>query len=186
MHRTLLERAAGLKRAAGALAVFAGAAGAFAPAAPAAEPVNPDWPPVPLDEELFGDSPGLAARTRDFVRSFYECLGSCPVDEQLGYLRFPTRIVLPSATIRDAAQYRAEQERARRDVADSDHFVNTLKATGDEENPLVHVTVLSSGIHRATGESFRFLTDEQLQLTWDEDTNSYLITRYQINTMAPA
>ncbi|MGL6234441.1 MAG: hypothetical protein ACRC20_03785 [Segniliparus sp.] len=168
-------------------ALAALAAGVFAPAAGATpKPVNPDWPPIPMDEELFGDNPELVARTSGFVQSFYECLSSCSVDEQLGYLRFPTKIVLPSATIRDAAQYRAAAERARQDVADPDHFVNTFKATGDEDNPLVHVTVLSSGTHRATGESFRFLTDEQLQLTWNDDTSSYVITRYQINTMAPA
>ena len=180
MRRTLFEKGAA------ALAVFA-AAGALSPVADAApRPANPDWPPIPMDEELFGDNPDLVARTSGFVQSFYECLSSCPIDEQLGYLRFPTKIVLPTATIRDAAQYRAEAERAQRDVADPDHFVNTFKATGDEEDPLVHVTVLSSGIHRATGESFRFLTDEQLQLTWNDETNSYVITRYQINTIAPA
>ncbi|EFV14055.1 hypothetical protein [Segniliparus rugosus] len=181
MRRTLYQKAAP------GLAVFAAAMGAVAPSAGAApKPVNPDWPPIPMDEELFGDDVGLVARTSDFVQSFYECLSACSVDDQLGFFRFPTKIVLPTATIRNAAQYRAEAERAERDAPDSDHFVNTFKATGDADNPVVHTTVLYSGVHRATGEPFRFLTDEQLQLVWDEEAGSYAITRYQINTMAPA
>jgi hypothetical protein len=175
-----------LKKAAVALAALVAAGGFSAPASAAPKPVNPDWPPIPLEEELFGDNPDLVARTSGFVQSFYECLSNCTVDEQLGFLEFPVKIVLPTATIRTQAQYRAEAEREQREVAETDHFVNTFKATGDEYSPVVHVTVLYSGAHRATGESFRFLTDEQLQLAWDGESGSYAITRYQINTMAPA
>ncbi|ADG97829.1 hypothetical protein Srot_1365 [Segniliparus rotundus DSM 44985] len=175
-----------LKTAAVALAALA-AAGGLAPAARAEpKPVNPDWPPIPMEEELFGDDRDLVARTSDFVQSFYECLSSCAVDEQLGFLKFPAKIVLPTATIRTPAQYRAEAEREQRDVAEADYFVNTFKATGDADEPVVHVTVLRSGVRRTTGEPFRFLTDEQLRLVWDDESGSYAITQLQINTMAPA